>query len=383
MWIEETHWDAGSGWRLKAPANAGTADLVLYFGNRDALRCPDRYMELRASYPQAKIVGCSAQHSILGNAMREDGIEAIALGFSRTRLLLAHARLTNPSKSRTCGESIGTALAGDGLVAIVVLADGLRFAGSDLIAGLNSMIGPGVLVVGGMASDEQVYTEALVGADFAPQSGVVAAIGFYGDSIRFVHGRASGWDPFGPRRRITRSVGNVLYELDEKPAFELYQRYLAEEVLAGIPAMVLFPLLASPPDHPECTIVRANIGVDEQTGAMTFAGNLPEGWIVRLMRGNIDRLMLAAADAARQATPLHALPTRSESLALVVSCGGRQLLMGQRTEEELEAVGAVLPSDTKRIGFYSYGEIAPTSDSGASDVHNQTMAITTLYELET
>ena len=55
--------------------------------------------------------------------------------------------------------------------------------------------------------------------------------------------------------------------------------------------------------------------------------------------------------------------------------------MGQRTEEELEAAGAML-GDTKRIGFYSYGEIAPMSERGISDVHNQTMTITSLYEVD-
>lgn len=114
---------------------------------------------------------------------------------------------------------------------------------------------------------------------------------------------------------------------------------------------------------------------------MTFAGNVPEGWIARLMRGNIDRLILASGDAGRQARVAQAQPG-TPSLALVVGCGGRAILMGQRTEEELEAAGAQLAGDTKRIGFYSYGEIAPICELGVSDVHNQTMTITSLYEVD-
>ena len=113
MWIEETRWDAGGGWRSNGTARAGTADLVLYFGNRDALRCPDRYAELRSAYPHAKILGCSAQQNILGDAMHEDGITAVALGFARTSLRLAHDRATEPSESRSCGERIGAALAAE------------------------------------------------------------------------------------------------------------------------------------------------------------------------------------------------------------------------------------------------------------------------------
>jgi hypothetical protein len=271
-------------------------------------------------------------------------------------------------------------LAAKNLAGIIVLADGIRVEGSDLAAGIGEVIGPGPIVVGGMAGDSFEFSETLVGADCAPRSGIVAAVGFYGDAIRFSHGRASGWDAFGPRRRITRSEGNVLYELDGRPAFELYERYLGEEVSAGIRAGAVFPLFTSPPEQPESGVVRAHLGVDSGTGALTYAGRMPQGWIARLMRGNIDRLILAAADAARCARVEQPVTGRQESLAFIVSCAGRQQLMGQRTEEELEAAASELVGETKRIGFYSFGEIAPTSDGGISDIHNQTMTITSLVE---
>lgn len=380
MWIEELRWDSVTGWDFKADARSAAADIVLYFGNRDVLRSAQRYAELRAAYPAAKIVGCSAMQSIAGDRMIEDGIVAVALGFARTTVRVAHAHVKDIWQSRAAGAAIGKALAAADLAGVFVLADGLRVNGSDMTAGLHDTIGSGPLVIGGMASDSLDYTEVLIGADFPARSGMVAAIGFYGDAIRFAHGRGSGWDAFGPRRSITRSSSNVLYELDGKPAYALYQRYLAEEMSAGIPAMIMFPLLVTPPDDSNGALVRANIGVDAD-GAMTFAGNVPEGWIARLMRGNIDRLILASGDAGRQARVAQAQPG-TPSLALVVGCGGRAILMGQRTEEELEAAGAQLAGDTKRIGFYSYGEIAPICELGASDVHNQTMTITSLYEVD-
>jgi hypothetical protein len=380
MWIEETRWDH-AGWRVQAGIHNDTADLVIYFGNREALRCGARYDELRSAYPGAKIIGCSATRSIVGDALEEDGIVAVALGFAHTSIRLAHSQVTESAQSRAGGATIGKALAGKDLARVFVLADGLRVDGSELTAGLCDSIGTGPLIIGGMASDPCDYTETLVGANCLPQSGMIAAVGFYGDAIRFTHGRASGWDAFGPRRHITRSIGNVLYELDGKPAFELYQRYLGEEASAGIRAGVLFPLQTSPPEHPERMVVRALLGVDERTGSMTFAGHMQEGWSARLMRGNLDRLILAAGDAARQACIEQPPAGSGESLALMVSCTGRQLLMGQRTEEELEVAGAELGSQAKRIGFYSYGEIAPMSYAGISDLHNQTMTITSLTEV--
>src|SRR5438876_246695 len=68
------------------------------------------------------------------------------------------------------------------------------------------------------------------------------AIGFYGDNVRVTHGSKGGWDIFGPERRVTKSSGNVLYELDGKPALKLYKDYLGERA-KGLPATaLLFPL---------------------------------------------------------------------------------------------------------------------------------------------
>ena len=79
----------------------------------------------------------------------------------------------------------------------------------------------------------------------APASGHVTAVGFYGDRVQIGHGSAGGWDPFGPRRLVTRSKGNILYELDGKPALELYKQYLGERA-EGLPATgLLFPLALS------------------------------------------------------------------------------------------------------------------------------------------
>jgi hypothetical protein len=267
------------------------------------------------------------------------------------------------------------------LAGVFVLADGMGINGSLLVAGLKDGLGATCPISGGMAGDSCEYKEALVGADAAPASQVVTAIGFYGEHVRLSYGNACGWDAFGPRRRVTRSAGNVLYELDGKPAFELYERYLGDEVVNGIPAGVLFPLLMSHPDKPARNFVRAALGLDQTTAAMTLAGNVPEGWMARLMRGSLDRLALAAAQAARDARDGLPEVVDGDRLALMVSCTGRMMLMGQRTIDEVEFVGQEINSDFQCLGFYSYGEIAPTDAPAHAELHNQTMTITGLAEV--
>jgi hypothetical protein len=311
----------------------------------------------------------------------DDEIAAAALHFDATKLRLACEAAQGPEHSRRCGEAIGRKLAGDHLAGIFVLSDGLNVNGSELVAGIIGVVGEHVPLTGGLAGDGAQFKETLVGADCEPQTRIVGAIGFYGSAIRFGHGSAGGWDEFGPRRRITRSKGNVLFELDGEPALDLYERYLGEDDVKGLPGTaLLFPLRIRNPQRPDHDIVRTVLAIDNAARSMTFAGDVPEGWMAQLMRGNFDRLAAGAAKAARQASSCAGGDRSSDRIALLVSCIGRRLLMGQRTSDEVEAAGVELGTDVPRLGFYSYGEISPHSASGVCELHNQTMTVTELSE---
>ena len=233
---------------------------------------------------------------------------------------------------------------------------------------------------GGLAGDGPHFRATLVGAgDTLPREGLVAAIGFYGSALRISHGSAGGWDAFGPIRRVTRAAGNVLQELDAAPALDLYERYLGEEA-AGLPGTaLLYPLRVWDPANPRHDVVRTVLGIDREARSMTFAGDVPEGWLAQLMRGGHDRLTSGAADAAQQAVAASAAAPGAQ-VAILVSCIGRRLLMGQGISDEIEAVTARLPPGTPRTGFYSYGEISPHAASGLCELHNQTMTVTLLSE---
>jgi hypothetical protein len=207
-------------------------------------------------------------------------------------------------------------------------------------------------------------------------------IGFYGPAIRVGHGSAGGWDLFGPRRRVTKSAGNVLFELDGEPALDLYERYIGPEDVKGLPgSALLFPIQVYDVDQPDSAVVRTVLAVDRDKRSMTFAGDVPQGWTAQLMRGNFDHLAAGAADAARQARAGLSAGDDDPQFSILVSCIGRRLLMGQRITDEAEAAGAELGPSTPRLGFYSYGEIAPHPKSGTCELHNQTMTVTAFAEV--
>ena len=68
------------------------------------------------------------------------------------------------------------------------------------------------------------------------------------------------------------------------------------------------------------------------------------------------------------------------TLVISVSCVGRRLVLGERTEEEVETVVDGVPAGSAHVGFYSYGEIAPSLAGGISELHNQTMTVTVFSE---
>jgi len=143
----------------------------------------------------------------------------------------------------------------------------------------------------------------------------------------------------------------------------------------------LFPLRIRDPRCPdESDLVRTVLAVDHDARSMTFAGDMPEGWVSQLMRGNFDRLAAGAADAARQAAKGIGETVEGESVAILVSCIGRRLLMGQHAMDEVAAAGVELGEDMPRLGFYSYGEISPHNRSGICQLHNQTMTVTAITE---
>jgi len=350
------------------------AQLALVFGPAAALESATTWQELSALYPKARLVGCSTAGEIAGAEVFDDELVVTALGFENGRVELAAAALGANPDSRELGGRLAAGLSHEGLVHVLVISEGTRVNGSALVAGLLAGLPAGVGLTGGLSGDGARFTRTVVCLDGPSPSEQVVAIGFYGPHIHVGCGSRGGWDPFGPERRITKSAGNVLHELDGQPALDLYKRYLADQA-AGLPATgLLFPLaIRGESGEP---VVRTLLGVDEQAKTMTFAGDMPTGHTARLMTANFERLVDGATQAARLAGDKDAAP----GLAIMISCVGRKLVLKQRIDEELETVRDEYGPNTVLTGFYSYGEIAPFSRASRCELHNQTMTITTISE---
>lgn len=375
MRICQEHWTPTEGWLCQSDEALADAHLVLYFAAPSALTAAAPYDYLRSRYPQAHVVGCSTGGEIHGVEVEDGTVVATVMKFASTPIRCAAMEIAGPNHSWEAGAMLARQLPIDGLKAVFVLADGTRTNGSALIAGIKDILGEDIILTGGLAGDGPHFGQTHVGCDQPARVGQVVAVGFYGDAVRIGWGSYGGWERFGPERLITRAEDNILYELNGEPALELYKRYLGDEA-DNLPSSALFfPLTIRPSEDEAAVVVRTIVGVDEQNQSLIFAGDIPQDWMGQLMRGYFDGLIDGACRAGETSAAFG-----QPSLAILVSCIGRKLLLGQRTVEEVEAVVESLGPNCAITGFYSYGEIAPHGVTGKCELHNQTMTITTIGE---
>jgi len=378
MKIEQAVWKANGVRISEEPCGlAGAADLVLIFGSSQLLKNERVFSDIMGRYSATHVFGCSTAGEIYGPAVYDDSAVITAVKFERAGIEGVRSVLGKKGDSFEVGREITAKLNKPGLAHIFVLSDGLRVNGSELVRGLIHDLPSGITVTGGLAGDGDRFSETLVFWDSEPAEDTIAAIGFYGEGLKIGYGSLGGWDPFGTERIITRSQGNILYEMDGQSALELYKKYLGEHA-CGLPATgLLFPLSlrSGKSDH---SVVRTILGINDEDKSMTFAGDMPEGSYVRLMKANFDRLIDGATGAAKKSVETSGMA--SPDLAILISCVGRKMILKQRTEEEVEGVKDILGPKTFITGFYSYGEICPFAPSVGCELHNQTMTVTTLSE---
>jgi hypothetical protein len=359
------------------PSLKPKSSLLLYFGDRVVLSSSTAAVDaLRAEFPDALIAGCSTSGEICGGEVHEGSIVAIAMSFDSTTVDHTIVDLADAGTIQAAGERLATSLAKEDLCGLFVISDGTLVDGDGLLRGIEQALPAGVTICGGLAADGDRFQSTLVGLKSSVYPGKVVGIGFYGDDLEILCGSGAGWECFGPLRRITKSKNNVLMELDGEPALGVYTRYLGDQ--ANLPADALhFPLEIYPRGEGEQGLVRTILAVDDDAQTITFAGNIPEGSMARLMRAGSERLLEGAQTAAERAMGESG---QNFDAAILISCVGRRIILGLRTEDEVGEVRDVIGTNVPAAGFYSYGELGPFFPGGVSELHNQTMTVTLFRE---
>mgnify|MGYP000958513659 CR=1 FL=1 len=356
--------------------NQELCQIVLVLGGKNNITF-EALAKIKVDYPNAQLISATTAGEIANYAFYDEQLSTTAIYLEKTPFVSKLANIKDFANSYDLGLDLFKNMPKNDLKYIFVLSDGGLINGTELLEGINSENNDQILITGGLAGDGSRFQSTLVGVDANLESGNVVLIGFYGEHIKVGHGSLGGWDEFGPERIVTKSEKNILFELDNKNALELYKQYLGSyaDELPG--SALLFPISISN-DSQDTKNVRTILSIDESNQSMTFAGNLPEGSKVRLMKANFDKIINASGSAAQQSV---SFDFDKPDLAILISCVGRKLILNDRVEEEIEIAKDIFGAETCVSGFYSYGEISPLVKSQKCELQNQTMTITTLKEI--
>lgn len=375
---------------LKSTSEIGTGlasltelqpDLILVFGALPFFQTQYLSEILIRIAPNATVSGCSTAGEIAVDRVYDNTCVVTAIKFAKTKVLARSTTLLNMDDSFPAGERLAKQLPLDDLTGVLVLGTGVNINGSGLVSGLQSLLPEHVSISGGLAADAGAFVKTWTLGPEGSKDDQIVVIGLYGSAVKLNYGTFAGWEPFGPARKVTRSVQNVLYELDGERALDIYKRYLGDHSKRLPASGLLFPFEMLGKNQEKSGIFRTILGTNEAEGSLTLAGDIEPSGYLKLMHSSTEKLIEGAETAAQNVVDSSTKNLNGGSLAILISCVGRKLVMGDRVDEEVEAVAELLGKNATVTGFYSNGEIAANEFHGKCHLHNQTMTITWISEI--
>ncbi len=351
-------------------------NIALIFGENTFLKSAE-FLSIKNNLPSdLKIIGCSTSGHFLNNKLYDNGCVISFLNIDSDAYKLFYYKI-NALNSFEVGKEIAqNALIKNNLKHLFILSEGLDVNGSKLTEGLKYILPDNVTVSGGLAGDMDNFDETNVcneNGDF--EKNTICVLALY-NQINIGNGCDGGWSPFGIERIVTKSLNNIVYEIDNQPALDLYKTFLGEKSKELPSSALLFPLSMRISGN-TAPIVRTILNINENEKSLTFAGDIPQNASVRLMKTNFDFVINAAENASK-----HAIINNQNNpdFTIAISCVGRKLILKQLVEEELDAAIENINNHSSFFGFYSYGEISPNKNS-ICELHNQSFSVTTFKKL--
>ncbi|PIG91197.1 FIST N-terminal domain-containing protein [Gloeocapsopsis sp. IPPAS B-1203] len=244
----------------------------------------------------------------------------------------------------------------------ITVPESLTTSTVSILQGLKAALGT-IPIFGGAAADQWQYKRTYQFFNTEVLSDAVPVLLVAG-KLFFSYGVAGGWRPIGKRSLITKVNKNIIYEIDGKPALDFYHYYLNNSAPDAV-----YPLAVFPPGE-EQFFLRGSVGHDLEQGSITVSGDIPEHSVVQITDASIDDVITASQTASIEAWAKY--PGQAPEAALFFSCAWRRHILGTRANEEYQAIAHSSKQVIAGCGFYTYGEIAPLSNTGQTFFHNTT-----------
>ncbi len=322
------------------------------------------------AWPGIELIGCTTDGEISSQlGFREDSASLVLFGSDSIKITAGLGRNLGKDIMAACGEAVDSAKAKSDLptTLCITLPESMTASGQQIVEALVRNLDPDVPVLGGTAGDQWQLksTHQFCGREVSSDS--VPVLLFSGPLIYSI-GVESGWKPVGEPGLVTKSDGNILGEIDGRPAIDFYRRFLGDDVTPSpeCPLAIL-------DEQGEVECLRAPFGVvDEKLGNISYGGDVREGAMVQITSADRGAILDGCTASVRKAFADYP-HGKTPQAALIFSCAARKLMLGTRTEEEIGIVESVIGAEVPVCGFYGYGEIGPRDiKDKTSKYHNET-----------
>ncbi len=363
--------------------------LALVFASLDYADAGDVPSVVRDVVGDIPIIGGSSGAGLIGpEEIATLGVSVVLLGGDDLEVAFEAVPLGSPTLvdvvpaaqriAKVAEEAAGR---GFGHHTCLVFAPGVVVDGDSLTAAVRKGVGAHTQLAGGLTGDELTFDRAKVFSRGELRDDHVLLAGLFTRKPVGIAAR-HGWRPVGPTRTVTRADGRVLFELDGRPALDVWMEdarragatlpdsrkdltvYLATYYELGI-------LDASRNEDAGGLVARAPWRI-ERDGSITLSSSIGEGSRVSVIHAGPNDLLRAASNAAAEASLRTGGPVGG---ALVIACSGRKIGLGTDFAREHALVRGRVGAPIG--GVCAYGEIA----KGARDVDaffNMTLVVVTL-----
>ena len=363
----------------------GKPDFVFMFSSVGYKQQP-LLKAVRKETEEAPLSGCSGE-GIISNGVADEGNFSLAVMMIKSdELRFVHgleSGLTGGSDKvgRQIGSEVKQHVADDNL-GLFVLADGLSLNFDQFTENLEATAEPGqnLPLLGGTAADNWAMKKTFQFCDDEITNDGVSWALMSGDANLAVAVN-HGCTPVGSERKVTRSEGNVIYEIDNKPVLEVLKEYLMEDEVDNWQKTVVNLCLGfKAPSHLEGYdeyLIRFMPAKDDETGSVQIPTEVEEGTSIWMTRRDHEKISQGIDRISGQIN--EQLNGKPPKMVFQFDCAGRGKMVfrdNQKTEL-LEKLQQQVNPDVPWIGFYTYGEIGPVNNNNC--FHNYTAVLTAVY----
>lgn len=322
------------------------------------------------------LIGCTTAGEIVDDCLYEESIAVLLLDLARDTYLvetLEHQVDNVYDKAYALGERAKNQFENP---ALLILSGGLTVNAELIINGLQDGAGENLPIYGGLAGDDLELKETIAFSSKLASGNGLAMLAIDTDKVLLKGLAISGWKPVGGVNTITKCEGNVIYEINGEPAYDVFIRYFGfSESQNKIDQLVTiqtnYPLQLLRKEG--YSVLRSPMLVDKESRSITLAAGVEKG--EQFCFSNSPGFEVIEQTISEFSLLQKDFP---EADALILfSCKGRHGAFGPMLEDEVKGIHEQWAKPM--VGLLTYGEFGD-SGKGSCEFHNETCSLVILKE---